>query len=103
MTGYHVRAADSIGHVEDFLFDDADWAVRYCVIDTSNWFGGRKVLVSPSWIAEINWGERRIRVDLQRKEIERSPPYDPGAALGRNDEEVLHRHYRRTPYWTLQR
>jgi len=44
--GFHLVATDGeIGHIDDFLLD-ANWTVRYLVVDTSNWIGGRSVLVS---------------------------------------------------------
>ncbi|MFZ3177602.1 MAG: PRC-barrel domain-containing protein, partial [Methylovirgula sp.] len=47
-TGYHIHASDGeIGHVEDFLVADADWSIRYLVVDTKNWWLGKKVLISP--------------------------------------------------------
>ncbi len=43
---YHVQGTDdAIGHVADFIADDATWGVRYLVVDTSNWWLGRKVLI----------------------------------------------------------
>jgi hypothetical protein len=37
--GYHIQASDGeIGHVEDFLVEDADWSIRYLVVDTKNWW-----------------------------------------------------------------
>jgi len=43
-----LRASDGdIGHVEDFYFDDQQWAIRYVVADTGSWLSGRLVLVSP--------------------------------------------------------
>jgi hypothetical protein len=100
VTGYHVQASDGeIGHVEDFLFDDREWTIRYCVIDTSNWIGGRRVLIAPSWVRAISWGRGEILVDLRREEIEASPAYDPNTTLERNAEEELHRYYRQPPYW----
>ena len=48
VTGYHIHASDGeIGHVEDFLIEDADWSIRYLVVDTKNWWPGKKVLISP--------------------------------------------------------
>lgn len=42
MRGYHIEATDgTIGHVDNFLIDEFSWAVRYLVVDTSNWIGGR--------------------------------------------------------------
>lgn len=38
VSGYVIRALDGdLGHVEDVLFDDVNWATRYLVVDTSNW------------------------------------------------------------------
>ena len=43
VTGYHIHASDGeIGHVEDFLVEDADWSIRYLVVDTKNWWPGRR-------------------------------------------------------------
>lgn len=59
--GYCIQALDGdIGHVEDFIIDDETWAIRYLVIDTRNWWAGKKVLVSPKWI------ERPITVWIVR-------------------------------------
>ena len=48
VTGYHIQALDGeIGHVEDFIIDDETWSIRYLVVDTKNWWAGKRVLVSP--------------------------------------------------------
>ena len=100
VTGYHVQASDGeIGHVEDFIFDDREWIIRYCVIDTSNWIGGRRVLIAPTWVRAISWARGEILVDLRRDEIESSPAYDPNTMLDRLGEDNLHRHYGHPPYW----
>jgi hypothetical protein len=44
-----------VGHVDDFLVDDETWAVRYARVDTSNWIGGRAVLIAADWLGEISW------------------------------------------------
>ena len=41
----------------DFLLDDETWAIRYIVVDTSNWWVGHKVLVAPRWIKSVSWLE----------------------------------------------
>ena len=46
VSGYQIQAADGeIGHVEDFVIDDETWAIRYLIVDTHNWWPGKKVLV----------------------------------------------------------
>ena len=43
VTGYHIHASDGeIGHVEDFLVEDADWSIHYLVVDTKNWWPGEE-------------------------------------------------------------
>ena len=45
---YKVRATDGdLGSVANFLIDDKHWTVRYLVVQTGGFFGGRRVLVSP--------------------------------------------------------
>ena len=73
MLGYHLLAADGeIGHVDDFLIDE-HWSVRYLVADTSNWVGGKSVLISPSEIEKVDSPNKEVRVKLRREEIEASP------------------------------
>ena len=76
LRGFHLHASDGeIGHVDDFLVDPS-WKVAYMVVDTSNWVGGRSVLVSPTAIANVDVEKKEIRVRLTRKEIEKSPSID---------------------------
>ena len=75
--GFHILAADGeIGHVDEFLVDERDWSVRYLVVDTSNWIGGRSVLISREVVDAIDSPNRKIRVRLTRDEIERGPSVD---------------------------
>jgi hypothetical protein len=74
MRGFHIHASDgTIGHVDDFLIDEADWAVRYLVVDTSNWIGGRWVLISGAAIERVDPVKQEIYVALSRQEIKNGP------------------------------
>ena len=43
VSGYGIQATDGeIGHVEDFLIDDKTWAIRYLIVDTKNWWPGKR-------------------------------------------------------------
>ena len=58
--GYAIRAEDGeIGHVKDVLVDDKAWAIRYLLVDTEHWWGGKKVLVSPGWLTRVAWNESK--------------------------------------------
>jgi uncharacterized protein YrrD len=100
VTGYHIQATDGdIGHVEDLLVDDQSWKIRYMIVDTTNWWPGKKVLVAPDWISEVNWAESKVHVQLGREKIRTSPEYDPSRPVERSYEARLYGHYARPRYW----
>lgn len=100
VSGYAIQAEDGeIGHVDDFIIDDETWAIRYLVVDTRNWMSGKKVLISPKWIADISWSESKVFVDLLRDAIRLSPEYTEESLLTRDYETGLHQHYNRQGYW----
>lgn len=101
VTGHTIRALDGeLGHVGGFLLDDADWAIRWMVVDTGTWLtGGRQVLLSPAWVTALSWERREVAVDLRRETIERSPAFDPTRTVDREYETGLYGHYDRPGYW----
>ena len=100
VSGHHIKAADGeIGHVDDFIIDDEMWAIRYLIIDTKNWWPGKKVLVSPKWIERVSWDERKVFVNLSSVTIKQSPEYTEESLLTRDYETGLHQHYNRKGYW----
>jgi hypothetical protein len=100
VTGYSIQASDGeIGHVEDFVIDDASWEIRYLVVATKNWWPGKKVLVSPLWIDRVEWSSSKVFINLSRETIQGSPEYTEDALLTRDYEIGLHRHYSRKGYW----
>jgi len=100
VSGHHLQALDGeIGHVEDFVIDDETWAIRYLIVDTRNWWPGKKVLVSPQWIENVSWGERKVFVNLSRETIKESPEYSEESLLTREYETALYKHYDRKGYW----
>ncbi len=100
VTGYHIYASDGeIGHVDDLIIEDELWVVRYLTVDTGNWLPGKKVLLVPSWVQQIDWLEHMVYVDLSRESIEKSPEFDPSTAVNRDYEERLYDYYGRRKYW----
>jgi len=101
VTGYGIEAEDgTIGRVEDFIIDDETWAIRYMVVDTKNWWPGKKVLISPRWIERVCWDESKVFVRLSREAIKQAPEYSDALMLTREYEEGLHGHYQRPGYWS---
>jgi hypothetical protein len=100
VTGYHIQATDGeVGHVEDFIVDDETWAIRYIGVDTRNWWPGKKVFLSPRWIARVSWEDSKVYVDLLRETIKNAPEYDESAPITREYEIELYDYYGRPAYW----
>ena len=94
IAGYHIHANDGeIGHVDDFLVEDADWSIRYLVVDTRNWWPGRKVLVSPRLVREIGWTDGLVNINVDRQSVKDSPAYDASKTVDRDYEKHFHSYY----------
>ena len=88
-----------IGHVNDFYFDDQNWAVRYLVADTGSWMPGRLVLISPHAFGNLYQGGKVLLVNLTRQQIENSPSIESHKPVSRQYEEEYHRYYGWPFYW----
>lgn len=81
---YHLHASDSdIGHVQDFLVDEASWAIKYMIVKTSSWWIGQQVLIAPQWIVGFHWDDNFVVVDLTRDAVKNAPPYKLGIQVDR--------------------
>jgi hypothetical protein len=97
---YYVHASDGdIGHVQGFLVDEKTWAIRYLIVNTSNWWLGHQVIIAPQWIDDVDWAESTVSIGLTRQAVKSSPPYDSTALLDREQEVRVHTHYGRDGYW----
>ena len=100
---YHIHASDGeIGHVQGLLVDERTWAIRYMIVNTSNWRLGHQVLVAPQWIKDISWMDGTVTLNLSRQKIKDAPPYDPTILIDRTHEESVHTHYGNVAYWVKE-
>jgi sporulation protein YlmC with PRC-barrel domain len=92
--GYHIHATDGdIGHVEDFLIEEADWSIHYLVVDTKNWWPGKRVLISPHLVRDVSWPARAIDIDADRQTVKSSPGYDASTTVDRDYEVQFYNYY----------
>jgi hypothetical protein len=78
LRGYAIRATDGvIGEVDDFYFDDEDWAVRNLIVDTGSWLSGRKVLISPLAVGHPDWLGQLLPLSLTKTQVERARTSTP--------------------------
>lgn len=94
VTGYNIKATDGeIGDVEDFIIDDSTWKIDYLLVDTGNWFPGKKVLISPKIIKEVSWENSVFIVNASEEQVKNSPEYQPHQEVNESYEANLHNYY----------
>lgn len=100
LQGFSIAAEDGdLGKIDDILFDDEKWTIRYLVVDTGNWLSGRKVLISAISFLHANWPNGRMQVKLTQQQVEDSPGIDTDQPVSRQQEAALHQYYDYSPYW----
>jgi hypothetical protein len=98
--GYEIAASDgAIGSVDDMLFDEARWTVRWLVVDTGTWLSGRRVLLPPAALGHPEAATQRFPVKLTRAQVETSPSFDTDRPVSRQVEAGLYDYYGWSPYW----
>ncbi|TFZ04692.1 PRC-barrel domain-containing protein [Ramlibacter rhizophilus] len=101
LSGYDVHARDGkIGRVHDLYFDDERLAVRHLVVDTGGWISGRRVLVSPHAVEQLDRDARRLVANLTREQVEKAPGVDTDKPVSRQQEIEHYDYYQYPYYWT---
>ncbi|MGN7203800.1 PRC-barrel domain-containing protein [Pedobacter sp. SAFR-022] len=94
LTGFSLATEDGeIGSVKDFYFDDQHWNIRYLVVETGNWFFGRKVLISPHAIQGVAWENRLLKVKMTKDQVRSSPSIDTNLPVSKQLEKKLNDYY----------
>ncbi len=72
---------------------DADWSIHYLVVDTKNWWPGKRVLISPRSVRDIDWSNKLVNIDTDRDTVKNSPAYDAAIEIDRAYETNFHKYY----------
>ena len=100
LKGFAIGARDGdIGEVSDFIFDDKAWTVRYLVADTSRWLPGRRVLISPIVVDQVDGEGKRLPVLLTQEQVKNSPDINMNEELSAQDEVKYYDYYGWPYYW----
>jgi sporulation protein YlmC with PRC-barrel domain len=82
VTGYHIHATDGeIGHLKDFIINVETWQILSIVVDTTNWFGGKKVLIPVTQIKKIEWTDNMVFLNISKAAVDQSRLFDEEAYL----------------------
>jgi uncharacterized protein YrrD len=102
LKGYEVRATDGeMGKIDALFFEDNTWRVRYIVVDVGGWLTGRRVLIVPTAVDQIDTDAEQVVVSLTKEQVENSPEVVAHPPISREKEIALHEHYRWQGYWPL--
>lgn len=100
---YHIKAENKeFGYLKDLFVDEDNWQIRYLLIDTRNFFPGKKILIAPSWIQNISWDKEKIYISQTKEELKNCPEYQEKRSeqlVERSYEEKLYDHYNKIKYW----
>jgi len=100
LRGFAIAATDGeLGSIKDVYFDDAEWVIRYIVVNTGGWPNGYDVLLSPMSVLAEEWDHRALRVDLTMQQIKNSPSIDTAKPVSRQHEEEFNVYYGYPFYW----
>jgi uncharacterized protein YwbE len=98
--GYRVHTTDGqVGTVAGFLIEDTTWAVRYLRIETKEEIGDGSLYVSPHWVDEISWIERKLSLGIDNERLAQVPTVGVEGTLTRDEEERLHEFFGQPRYW----
>ncbi len=98
--GFSVAASDGpIGEVRDCYFDDQAWTIRFFVVETGPWLGGRKVLISPIAIHALDWTAKALSASVTRDQVKASPDVDTSMPVSRQHEVEQFSYYGHPFYW----
>lgn len=88
LKAFHIRATDGvIGHLEASLVDDVGWHVSFIVVDTRDWWPGKRVAIPNTAVRVIDYGAREVILSLNRDRVRSSQTWDPGVSLQADHEE----------------
>lgn len=100
LKGFAILASDGrLGTVNDFLFDDATWHVRWLVVRTGMWLAGRIALVHPLDLAQPDDGSRTLAVRLTQAQVAASPDILLDEPVSRQTEYGMQGYAWHDPAW----
>jgi hypothetical protein len=71
IAGYEVWALDGeVGHLDDFIMDEAGWHIGYLVVNTGDWLNRRQLVISARSVKSISWANRRVNLLAEREKIQ---------------------------------
>ena len=55
--------------------EDRDWSIRYLIVETTKWWPGKSVLISPRSVGTIEWADSAVLLTVDREKVKGSAAY----------------------------
>jgi sporulation protein YlmC with PRC-barrel domain len=100
LLSYKVKEINAeIGIVEDFVFDEKHWKIRYLEIDMGIGFTGEKLLVGKDLLKKPNWGKKYFSISVTMNQLKKAPKLKKYLVFTREKENMLNEYYGTPSYW----
>ncbi|HEY6847243.1 MAG TPA: PRC-barrel domain-containing protein [Terracidiphilus sp.] len=100
LLGSRVLATDGeIGTVQNFLFDDQSWTIRYLIADVGHVLKRREVVLAISAVEQPDWANRCFHVSYTNEQVRNSPDIDTEKPVTRQQEIAMEEYYHWLAYW----
>jgi sporulation protein YlmC with PRC-barrel domain len=90
---YGARGDEKLGEIDDVIFDHTETRIQYIVVDTGGWLKSQKFLVPATHLRGHSEDPDAFRVDLDKEQIERFPPYDEKVLESEKDWKAYENRY----------
>lgn len=81
------------GKLVDMLTGNEDWSILYLVVDTGGMLSGRKTLIAPTWVEQMDVPHARIDINLSSETIHNSPEFSSTVDLSEDYQDRLRDYY----------
>ncbi|MGQ8364376.1 PRC-barrel domain-containing protein [Glaciecola sp. 1036] len=101
LLSFDVNATDgALGHIQDVLFDDDSWTIRYVNVDTQRWRPlSKKVLVTPVSLKLLDTQEETLDIKLSKQQILDCPSIEEHQPISRKYEQIMFDFFGYGYYW----
>ncbi|HKW76262.1 MAG TPA: PRC-barrel domain-containing protein, partial [Terriglobales bacterium] len=84
---------EKLGKIQDVIFDHSSGDIRYVVVDTGGWLGGKKFMVPATRVEPYGNHDDKFYAELDRERIQMLPEYDERHLKSEDTWSDYERHY----------
>jgi uncharacterized protein YrrD len=100
LVGSSLIATDGeLGSVQNFLFDDQSWTIRYLVVDVGGWLARSAVVLTVKAVERPDWAQKTFHAHLTKEQVRNSPGVDMEKPVSRQQEIAMKEYLGLPDFW----